>query len=352
MPARQRVCERMAIVEHAASAAIGHHRRGEPFGERAHLLGGVERAAADEDHRTLRFRQQIGGALDRVLVELRRAIERQRGRHLDLGARRQDVGRKLHADRPRPTRLQRLERARDDVGTLLRCVYPFGRFGQPAQDADLVGNFVQEAMTFADATARDLADEREDARAGRIGGGERRGAVEKTGTGHHGVGGGFAGRECGAECHVGGALFVPGMHHGKRVAGVEHGVEQMIALDAGQGIDGGDAVREDGAHDGIATTHQRHASLSDLVAGNFVKVKVGLAANSVRSLPPCGGGRGRGVVVVARSVSVNCHPHPNPSPQGGGEHTVFAALSCTKPERVNSTNSARTAPASILRIRR
>ena len=142
---------------------------------------------------------------------------------------------------------------------MLRRIYPFGPFGQPAQDADLVGNFVQEAMTFADAAARDLADEREDARAGRIGGGERRGAVEKTGTGHHGVGGGFAGRECGAERHVGGALFVPGMHHRKRVAGVEHGVEQMIALDAGQGIDRGDAVREDRAHDGITTTHQRHA---------------------------------------------------------------------------------------------
>ena len=263
MAARQRVAERMAIVEHAASAAIGHDRRAETLRQRAHLVGGIERAAADEDHRTIRFRQQTGGALDRVLVERRIAIEGQGRRHPDLGARRQHVGRKLHADRPRPTRSQRLERARDDVGAVLRRVYPFGPFGQPAQDADLVGNFVQEAMTFADAAARDLADEREDARAGRIGGGERRGAVEKTGTGHHGVGGGFAGRERGAERHVGGALFVPGMHHRQRVAGVEHGVEQMIALDAGQGIDRGDAVREDRAHDGITTTHQRHASLSD-----------------------------------------------------------------------------------------
>jgi hypothetical protein len=27
---------------------------------------------------------------------------------------------------------------------------------------------------------------------------------------------------------------VPGIHHRKRVAGVEHGVEQVVALDAGQ----------------------------------------------------------------------------------------------------------------------
>ena len=75
MAARQRVSERMAIVEHAASAAIGHDRRTEPLGESAHLVGGIERAAADEDHRTIRFRQQTGGALDRVLVERRIAIE-------------------------------------------------------------------------------------------------------------------------------------------------------------------------------------------------------------------------------------------------------------------------------------
>ena len=78
MAARQRVAERMAIVEHAAPAAIGHHRRAETLGERAHLVGGFERAATDEDHRGVRFRQQRGGALDRVRVKRRRAVERQR----------------------------------------------------------------------------------------------------------------------------------------------------------------------------------------------------------------------------------------------------------------------------------
>jgi hypothetical protein len=41
------------------------------------------------------------------------------------------------------------------------------------------------------------------------------------------------------------------------------------------------------------------------------------AANSVCSLPPCGGGLGRGVVVVARDVSANSHPHPQPPPHKG-----------------------------------
>jgi hypothetical protein len=77
MAARQRVAERMAIVEHAAPAAIGHHRRAEPLGERAHLVGGFEPAAADEDHGTIRLRQERGGAFDRILVERRRAVQGQ-----------------------------------------------------------------------------------------------------------------------------------------------------------------------------------------------------------------------------------------------------------------------------------
>jgi hypothetical protein len=103
---------------------------------------------------------------------------------------------------------------------------------------------VQQAVALADAVARDLADEREHARAGRIGGGERRAAVEEARTRHHRIGGGLAGRERGAERHIGGALLVAGMHDRQRVAGVEHGVEQVIALHAGKAVDGRDIVRQ------------------------------------------------------------------------------------------------------------
>jgi hypothetical protein len=41
------------------------------------------------------------------------------------------------------------------------------------------------------------------------------------------------------------------------------------------------------------------------------------AADSVNSLPPCGGGQGRGIGVVPRGASLT--PTPNSSPQGGGE---------------------------------
>jgi hypothetical protein len=157
--------------------------------------------------------------------------------------------------------LQRLECVGNDIRRDLRRVHALGPLGQFAQDAELVGNFVQEPVPLADAAARDLADQRQHARAGRIGGGKRRAAVEKARARHHRISSGLSGRQRGAERHIGGALFVPGMHHRKRVAGVEHRVEQVVALDAGQAIDRGNAVREDGAHDGITSTHQRHAGL-------------------------------------------------------------------------------------------
>ena len=65
-------------------------------------------------------------------------------------------------------------------------------------------------------------------------------------------------RQGGAERHVGSALLVARMHDRERLADVEHGVEQMIALDAGQAIDRRDAVAQNGSDDGIASAHQRH----------------------------------------------------------------------------------------------
>src|SRR6516165_2062686 len=64
------------------------------------------------------------------------------------------------------------------------------------------------------------------------------------------------------------------------------------------------------------------ASTSVIALSVFLVSPQDRAANSVCSLPPCGGGVGRGVVVVPRGASSNTDPHPNPSPQGGGAHRV------------------------------
>ena len=169
----------MALVEHALAAAIGDDRRGQPLGQRAHLVDRLVGAAADEDHRAFGLRQQAGGARDCILVERHVRVRRQRRQQLDLGFGGEHIGRQLDPNRPRAPGLQFAERLPDQAGRVLRPLDPLGPFGERAQDADLVGDLVQQAVALADGAARDLADEREHARAGRIGGGERRRRVEE-----------------------------------------------------------------------------------------------------------------------------------------------------------------------------
>src|SRR4051794_28586289 len=64
------------------------------------------------------------------------------------------------------------------------------------------------------------------------------------------------------------------------------------------------------------------------------------AANSVGSLPPCGGGLGRGVGVWCATFAVRWTPTPNPSPQGGGEHTARVASSSLDPHIPQPYNSS------------
>src|SRR5262245_31726056 len=81
------------------------------------------------------------------------------------------------------------------------------------------------------------------------------------------------------------------------------------------------------------TRNRLDAAASPLSAWNrrasrLIGPEPGRAANSVCSLPPCGGGVGRGGVrgmLVRQDLGT---PTPNPSPQGGGERTESAALIC------------------------
>ena len=214
VPAGEHVAQRMTLVEHALAAAIGDDRRGEPLGERAHLRDRLVGAAADEDHRAFGLREQGRRARDRVLVERGLRLGRCRRRRASTSALAASTsgGTSMPTGRGRPDCSSRNARA-DQAGRVLRLADAVGPFGQRAQDADLVGDLVQEAVAFADRAARDLADQRKHARAGRIGGGERRGRVEETRTRHHRIDRGLAGRERRAERHVGGALLVAGVDH-------------------------------------------------------------------------------------------------------------------------------------------
>ena len=82
------------------------------------------------------------------------------------------------------------------------------------------------------ASCGNLPDQRQHRRIHAIGGEQRRRGIEQARPGHHGIGLRLAGRERGAERHVGGALLVAGVHGAHAVGGLEQRVEQDVVVDA------------------------------------------------------------------------------------------------------------------------
>ena len=136
-----------------------------------------------------------------------------------------------------------------------------GPFGQPPQDPELVGDFVQQAEAAADQVGGDLAADAQDRRVRRISGGERRGGIEQAGSRHHRIGADLAARPGIAEGHVGGTLFMARMDHPQRLAGVVEGDEQRVVLHAGQRKDRVHLVPAQHFDQRAAARHSRHCFL-------------------------------------------------------------------------------------------
>src|SRR5262245_62432007 len=105
-----------------------------------------------------------------------------------------------------------------------------------------------------------------------------------------------------------------GMHHLERIADVEHGVEQMVALDAGQAIDRRDAMTEDRSDDGIASAHQRHRVLR-LHAVTWPPAGIAAALSTSPTPHPTCGQRQRHLHKPAPRTGGGPWPEP-PAPPG------------------------------------
>ncbi len=126
---------------------------------------------------------------------------------------------------------------------------------QAGDDAGLIPDFVQVALVKADGRRRDLADQRQHRRIHPVGGQQRSARVEQARPRHHGVGLRLAGRQSRPQRHIGGALFVAGMDDRRESPGTGESVEQVVIMDAGQGVDGVDAVGEQSGNRGLAGGH-------------------------------------------------------------------------------------------------
>ena len=129
---------------------------------------------------------------------------------------------------------------------------------QARDDAGLIVDLVQMAELAADIGVGDLADQRQHRRVHRIGGEQRGRGVEQARPRHHRVGLRLAGRERGAERHVGGALLVARVHGADRRSALEQRVEQVIVLHARQRVDGVEAVRDQRGDDRLGGGHLPH----------------------------------------------------------------------------------------------
>ena len=101
---------------------------------------------------------------------------------------------------------------------------------------------MQQPESFADGAQGNLADQRHDRRVGRVGRGECGAGVQKPRSGNNCESLGPAGRQRGAERHIGCALLVPRLDGRKPVLRVVQGVEKIVVLDAGQAIEPVDPV--------------------------------------------------------------------------------------------------------------
>ena len=129
-----------------------------------------------------------------------------------------------------------------------------------AQEAELVVDLVQMAVALVDVGLRDLAYEADHRRVHAVGGEQRRTGVQHARSRHDGEGLRLAGRQSRAQRHVRRGLLVSRMNHAQAVGGVIEGVEQWIVVQAGQGIDGVDAMAQEGFDRGFGSGEAGHAA--------------------------------------------------------------------------------------------
>ena len=153
--------------------------------------------------------------------------------------------------RSRPARAHRPQRQRGGAPSVLRFTDARRMIDKPFDNAGLVANFVQMAETAADIGAGNLPEQGQHRRIHRISGQERRGGIEKTGSRHHGVGLRLAGRERGAERHIGRARLVAGVDGAQPVGKAKKRLEQKVVLQPRQRIDGVEPMGGERGHDGF-----------------------------------------------------------------------------------------------------
>ena len=116
------------------------------------------------------------------------------------------------------------------------------------EDRELVGDFMQEAVSLSLCPGRDLAGQRQYRRVDRIGGRKGRGGIQEARAGYNTEGLRRSGSQRRPHGHVGGALLVTRLDWGQTIRTVEQGVEKPVILDAWKAIEVFDPVGDQPLH--------------------------------------------------------------------------------------------------------
>ena len=135
MAGERRLGEIMAVADDALAAGVADHRRLQHLGDRQHLLGRRDSAAADKEQRLLGAGEQGRRFVD----QLRDRASSVAGGSpaagsVDLGLERHDVERHFERDRARAAVAQLPERLVDESAGLGRMVDARRPFGEGLQD--------------------------------------------------------------------------------------------------------------------------------------------------------------------------------------------------------------------------
>ena len=251
-------------VGERAAPVLGHdHRRFQRLGQRPQFLPGTgaQHPATGEDHRALGPAQDRRRPAEQVGIGLRagRFLRRQ---ELDLGARRQHVGRHLQRHRARPPGAQLPECLAHQPRHLRGRGRARRPLGHRFEHLQLLGDLVQLPAPALDQVRLDLPGQAEHRRRAGVGRREPGGRVQQAGAGHHQAGADLAGRPRVAIGHVRRRLLVPRVQDAQVGARLEQRVEERIELDTGQPEDRLDPFPPDRPHQGLSTRQLRHRSLS------------------------------------------------------------------------------------------
>ena len=115
--------------------------------------------------------------------------------------------------------------------------HPVARFGQPLENAELVGDFMKKAKSLSLCSRRDLSDKCKDWRVHTVSRRQGRRCIEKAGARDNAERLRLAGGQRRTGGHVGSPLFMACLDRCYGVCMVEQRVEKMVVLDTGQAIE-------------------------------------------------------------------------------------------------------------------